>query len=122
VQLSFIQLDVFRASWKRLKLTDDDLRALELAIMTNPTAAPSMRGTGGLRKIRFAPSALDGGKRGGARACYAYFGPYGLVYLCLVFAKSDQANLNAAERTWARRIIGELDRGLRENFGKGRTP
>ena len=122
MRLGFIQLDVFRAGWKRLKLTDDDLRALESAIMANPTAAPSMRGTGGLRKIRFAPSASDGGKSGGARVCYAYFGPYGLVYLCLVFAKNERANLSAAERTWARRVIGELERGLRENFGKGRTP
>jgi hypothetical protein len=54
--LSLIQLSAFRSNWKRLKLTDDDLRALESAILADPAGAPIMRGTGGLRKIRFAPA------------------------------------------------------------------
>lgn len=122
MRLSFIQLEVFRANWKRLKLTEDDLRALEMAIMFHPAGPPVMRGTGGLRKIRFSPSASSGGKSGGARACYAYFAPYDLVYLCMVFAKNEQTNLSAADRGWARRLIVELERRLREASGEGRTP
>jgi hypothetical protein len=80
VELSFIQLTAFASNWKRMKLTDDDLRALEFAIATAPDAPPVMRGTGGLRKIRFAPGRARAGKSGGARVCYAYFGEFGLVY------------------------------------------
>ena len=80
-ELSFIQLSAFSKNWKRLGLTDDDLRVLESAIQNGPTTPPVMKGTGGLRKIRFAPLSHGGGKSGGARACYAYFPDFALVYL-----------------------------------------
>ena len=93
VRLSFIQLSGFRTNWARMKLTDEDLRRLESLILAAPDAAPVMRGTGGLRKVRLAPASSSGGKSGGARVCYAYFADFRLVYLCAVFAKNDKANL-----------------------------
>ncbi|MDB5320851.1 MAG: hypothetical protein JWN40_2482 [Phycisphaerales bacterium] len=95
--ISLIQLPAFASNWKRLKLGDDDLRALESAILVDPAAPPIMKGTGGLLKIRFSPLTSSGGKSGGARACYAYFPEFELVYLCAVFPKSAKANLTAAE-------------------------
>jgi hypothetical protein len=56
VRLSFVQLALFSANWKRMSLTDDDLRALEASIACSPDGHPVVRGTGGLRKIRFALS------------------------------------------------------------------
>ena len=53
--MSFIQLSGFATNWARMKLTDEDLRSLEAAILAAPDAMPVMRGSGGLRKIRFAP-------------------------------------------------------------------
>jgi hypothetical protein len=65
VRLSFIQLSAFAANWKRMKLSDDDLRSLEAAISDAPDRRPVMAGTGGLRKIRFAPEKSAAGKSGG---------------------------------------------------------
>ena len=88
MHLSFIQLSAFSSNWKRMRLTDEDLSALESAIAETPDGPPVMRGTGGLRKVRFAPLRSSGGKSGGARACYVYFADFGLVYLCAAFAKN----------------------------------
>jgi hypothetical protein len=105
-----------------MKLTDEDLRHLESLILAAPGAAPIMRGTGGLRKIRLAPSSSSGGKSGGARVCYAYFTDFGLVYLCAVFAKNDKANLSPAERTEFKKVLDAFARYLREHWPKGWTP
>jgi hypothetical protein len=120
--LSFIQLSAFASNWRQMKLTDEDLRALESAIAEAPEAPPVMRGTGGLRKIRFAPESSGGGKSGGARACYAYFAEFGLVYLCAVFPKNAKANLSAAECEAYRKVLDSFHRYLREQRKKGWTP
>jgi hypothetical protein len=122
VKLSFIQLSGFAVNWARMKLNDDDLRKLESVIQCAPDASPVMRGTGGLRKVRFVPGSSSGGKSGGARVCYAYFPEFGLVYLCAVFAKNVKANLNAAECEAFRKVLDSIRRYLRDNWPKGWTP
>jgi hypothetical protein len=122
VRLSLIQLSAFRRKWDQLKLTDDDLRELEMSIVADPTRPPVMRGTGGLRKVRFAPTASGAGKSGGIRVCYAYLPQFELVYLCAVFAKDEQANLTNEDRNQYRAVLEEFERYLRENWAKGWTP
>ena len=122
-QLSLIQLSSFANNWKRLKLTDEDLRALELAIQADPAGSPVMKGTGGLRKIRFSPASSASGKSGGARVCYAYFAEFNLVYLCAVFPKNSKANLTAAESAAYKSVLHRFSEYLRGNFkSKGTTP
>jgi len=75
-----------------------------------------MRGTGGLRKIRFAPRRAGAGKSVGARACYAYFAEFGLVYLCAVFPKNEKANLTASESEAYRKVLESFRRYLRERL------
>lgn len=122
MELSFIQLSAFSSNWKRMKLSDDDLRALESAIAEAPANAPVMRGTGGLRKIRFAPHDLSAGKSTGARVCYAYFAEFGLVYLCAVFPKNAKGNLSAAECAAYRKVLDSFRRYLHDHWKKGWTP
>lgn len=75
VRSAFIQLNLFATRWSRLGLDDEATRQLENQIMQNPSAAPIIRGTGGARKIRFAPAAWRAGKSGSLRVIYAYFQP-----------------------------------------------
>ena len=89
-------------------LDDDDLIGLEQLIAADPTAAPIMRGTGGLRKVRFAPEGR--GKSGGFRVCYFFHAAPGMVVLARVFSKSAKANISAAERSIIRRLAAEIDR------------
>jgi len=122
VRVSFVQLSGFRLSWRRLKLNDDDLRSLEETIQVGPTRPPVIRGTNGLRKVRFASGSSSSGKSGGLRVCYAYFEEFSLVYLCAVYSKSERANLTAAERAEYGRILEEFRRYLRANWRQGWTP
>ena len=79
MRFSFAQVVVFVARWRKLRLTDEDLQALERQIAADPDAGDVMRGTGGVRKLRFAPPSWNTGKSGAARVCYAASpasGPY----------------------------------------------
>src|SRR5258705_2816285 len=79
--LRFIHIDPFPGQWKRLKLSEEDLQALEVFIASAPTMAPVVPGSGGLRKFRFAVPGSQRGKSGAYRVFYVYFEDYGHVIL-----------------------------------------
>jgi hypothetical protein len=70
---TFLHLDIVDEEWSDLGLVDGDLRELQSAILASPERYPIIRGTGGLRKIRFAPSREARGKRGAYRVGYVRF-------------------------------------------------
>ena len=47
----FVRFPAFTREWERLGLDDSALQALEAEILRDPTRAPVIRGTGGLRKL-----------------------------------------------------------------------
>jgi hypothetical protein len=115
MRLAFVQLSRFAARWTQLKLTDDDLRALEQMLLRNPDAGAVVAGTGGLRKVRFAPPSRHMGKSGAFRVGYAYFRVADTVYFLAIYPKNEQANLAAAEKAEVRKMIEIIGRGLRKN-------
>src|SRR5438552_2591442 len=86
-------------------MNDDDQRRLESALLAWPQAGQVMAGTGGLRKIRYAPLASSGGKSGGIRVCYAWFPAFDQLFFVMAFAKNEQANLTAAEKKQVRKLL-----------------
>jgi hypothetical protein len=111
----FIESKQFTSSWNEMGLyAEADLTELQLTIMSNPKRAPVISGTGGLRKLRFAPPGWEMGKSGAVRVCYAYFEEYGIVFLIVVYRKSEKDNLTATERaaikTYINRAKVALDR------------
>jgi hypothetical protein len=110
--LDFIELKPFTNAWDSLGLDDDALTALQLAIMVDPTTGDVIPGTGGLRKMRFAPHAWHQGKRGALRVCYVYFAEYGIVLLVIVYAKSEKDDLSHAEKTTIRDLIERQEKEL----------
>ena len=74
ILFDFIELPVFTRRWASLGLDDElDLSALQLEILRNPKAGISIRGAGGLRKLRFAPPRWRVGKSGAIRVIYTRF-------------------------------------------------
>ena len=113
--LHFIESSVFTRRWEDLGLDDEnDLTALQLLIMSAPAKNPIVKGTGGLRKMRFVPPEAECGKSGGLRVCYVYVEEYGIVYLVYVYTKHEKDDLDAGERNairdHIRRQKRELDR------------
>lgn len=111
----FVELDEFSDDWQRLGLNlEDDLSALQFAIMANPKGCPVIPGTGGLRKLRFAPCRWNAGKSGGVRVCYVYFESHWHVLLVLVYGKGEQEDLADAEKRAIRKYIRRTEKYLSE--------
>jgi hypothetical protein len=77
-------------------------------ITERPERGAVMQGTGGLRKIRFAPPSWHTGKSGAARVCYVIFAEVAYCHLMAIFAKSEKPNLTAAEKAETRKAIAAL--------------
>ena len=106
----FIQTRTFTRLWEELGFNDADLHRLENELLHNPKIGPVIRGTGKMRKMRFA---FEGrGKSGSARVCYVDFEIYGTIYLLAVFAKSEMENLSKAERNHLKQQIDTLESQL----------
>jgi hypothetical protein len=117
--LHFIELREFTRGWDDLGLDDeDDLTALQIMIMIGPKNHPVIRGTGGLRKIRFAPDDWNKGKSGSVRVCYVYFQDYGIVLLVVAYGKGEKDDLSAADKRAISKLISGIEKELDRMFKK----
>ena len=112
--MDFIQLDGFKRSWQRLKLTEEDLWVLRTMIAAAPLLPPVVPGTGGLRKIRFKDPKSNRGKSGGYRVCYAYFNGFGIVLLMAIYRKGRKDNLTKSECNNIREELGAFEQSLQQ--------
>lgn len=81
----------------------EEYRLLQLALMQRPEAGKVIRGTGGLRKLRWAGSSR--GKRGGTRVIYFWHPPSHQILLLFVFAKNEADDLTAQQRRALRHVV-----------------
>lgn len=109
---TFVQTREFSRNWDRLGFIDDDLRELEEQIMKNPKHWPVVRGTGKLRKMRFAFQ--NRSKRDSVRVCYVDFDVHAVTYLITVYPKNEKDSLSMQECNNIKKLIdileAELDR------------
>ncbi len=111
----FVELPSFRARWKALGMSDEDLRRLELMLLDDPKIGAVLQGTGGIRKVRFAYE--NRGKSGSIRVIYIDFEVYEKIFLLTAFAKADQANLTAKERNDLHGLVEILELDLERKEG-----
>jgi len=114
--LRFVQFPMFLREWQRLRLGDEDLRALERELIDSPEKAPVIERTGGLRKLRFSPPGSGRGKSGAYRVCYAHFPAYGTIALFVVFGKNERSDLSAAEARATANALKAFEIELRRAF------
>ena len=108
MERTFVYLKKFSDKLDALDLTDDDLIPLEKHLSENPSAGSVIRGTGGLRKLRWT---LDTGKSGGIRVLYVDVIVKEQIYMIDVFSKSEKDNLTDAERNAMKQVVSKLKRG-----------
>ncbi len=104
MRVNFIELHGFRDDWRRLGLTDEDLWAAQSMLGANPTGFPVIQGTGGLRKLRFAPP-KKGGRRRWLRICYVYFKEAAVILLVVAYAKNEADDIPASDKKYFRELI-----------------
>lgn len=106
----FVIVSIFDSEWKKLGLTDDDLKELEYRILENPTIGSVISGTKSLRKMRIS---LPGrGRSGGARVLYVDFVFAKKTYLINVYAKNKKENLTKEETNQVNKLINALESEL----------
>ena len=106
----FVELPSFRSEWKAMGLNDEDLRRLQEEILANPKIGAVMRGTGGVRKMRFAYE--QRGKSGSIRVIYIDFEIHEKIFLLTAYPKSEKDNLSQAERNELHQLVDVLEEQL----------
>ena len=86
-------------------IADEQYQRLQIALMLRPEQGDVIRGTGGLRKVRWA---LPGsGKRGGLRIIYYWSAGDRAFYMVYAYAKNEQGDLSATQARALGRLVRE---------------
>jgi mRNA-degrading endonuclease RelE of RelBE toxin-antitoxin system len=101
--MEFIETPIFTKLLSGL-LADDQYHKLQVTLLFRPDAGAVIKGSGGLRKIRWAP--VGSGKRGGLRVIYYHDEPY-RIYMLFVYRKNERENLTPEQLKVLRTIIKE---------------
>ena len=103
VIMKFVETSIFTKQIQSL-FSDESYRELQTSLMIRPDAGAVIKGTGGLRKVRWKlPGA---GKRGATRVIYYYDAPE-TIYMVFVYKKTDQADLAPEQVKVLKRLVEE---------------
>ena len=91
MMFSFIETQLFSRLVQRY-LTDENYAQLQDELIQNPEAGTVIRGSGGVRKLRWA--ATDRGKRGGYRVIYFVRRSKGIFWMLTIYPKSETASIS----------------------------
>lgn len=97
-----IETPIYAKKVERI-LTNDQREAFAAFIAENPGAGSVVRGSGGVRKVRWAHRGR--GKSGGARVIYYNRLANGEIWLLTLFAKSDRSTIPAHELKMIKEVI-----------------
>ncbi len=101
--MHFVETPIFTKQIDFL-LEEGDYRRFQITLALNPEAGDIIRGSGGLRKIRW--SAQGRGKRGGIRIIY-YLIQDNEIYLLLAYPKNKQEDLTHDQLCILRNLVNE---------------
>jgi len=111
---TFVELPPF-ARVRETYLDDDAYKGLQTDLMKNPEAGDVIKGTAGLRKLRFADEKRGKGKRGGLRVIYYWKIAEDQFWLFTLYDKDEADDLTAAQRKFLREL---LERALQARSAK----
>lgn len=103
--MEFIETPTFSRMLHDL-LPDEELRNLQNLLVMNPERGAIIRGSGGIRKLRF--GILDRGKSGGLRLIYYWKKEFQQIFLLVIYSKSKKDNLSSAETAFLRKLVKEI--------------
>jgi hypothetical protein len=100
----FIETPIFTEDVSN-ELSLEEYRQMQVALMLRPEQGAVIRGSGGLRKVRWGRSGK--GKRGGLRGIYYWEAKSETFYMLTIYRKSKQENLSPGQLRILRRLVAE---------------
>ena len=86
-------------------LDEDSYRLLQIELAENPEKGVIVRGSGGVRKLRWSGSGR--GKRGGTRVIYYWATEQDVILMLVAYAKNEMDDLTPAQCRVLRRLVEE---------------
>jgi hypothetical protein len=86
-------------------LDEDSYRLLQLHLLHVPDSGDIIQGSGGIRKIRWAPT--GSGKRGGARIIYYWAVDADTALMLFAFQKNERADLTPGQLKQLASVVKE---------------
>ena len=103
-------MPIFDKQWRAMGLDDNDLQALQIELLKDPQIGSVIKGTGKLRKMRFAFP--NRGKSGSSRVLYVDFVLAKTIYLIFAYPKNEKDNLTDEERNNIKKMIEKIEQSL----------
>lgn len=98
----FVESPTFTTLVREL-LSDDSYAALQVHLAAHPDAGDVIRGTQGLRKVRWASEGR--GKSGGVRVIYFHVVSADQIRMVLIYPKSAKVDLTQADKKRLNRML-----------------
>lgn len=99
-----IETSVFARQVREL-LSEEEYRELQIALVRRPQAGSVIKGSGGLRKVRWAVRRR--GKRGGVRVIYYWAVAPDQLLMLLIYRKSERDDLTPDQLKTLKRLVEE---------------
>ena len=93
--VTVVEMPTFEAAARKVKLTEAEFLEIADYLSRHPEAGDVIKGTGGIRKMRFARP--GGGKRGGYRIIHFFMTRSRPLYLLSIYAKAHKGDLSPKE-------------------------
>jgi hypothetical protein len=87
-------------------LSDEEYAALQGHLVAHPESGVVVRGSGGVRKIRW--RAGGKGKSGGVRVIYYWAAAAHQIFMLTVFGKGEKEDLSSADLKKVARLLAEM--------------
>jgi hypothetical protein len=102
--MEFFETPVFTKLIQNL-ISDEEYHLLQLQLSVRPESGDIIKGSGGIRKLRWAGSGR--GKRGGIRVIYYYFTKDEQIYMLYAYPKSKKDDLTADQLKQLKQLVEE---------------
>ena len=102
--MDIIETSIFTSQIVKL-MTDEEYADLQSALVKKPDAGKIIRGSGGIRKLRWATKGH--GKRGGARIIYFWFVSPRKLLMLFAYPKNALSDLSSKQLKILKQVVEE---------------
>ena len=102
--MEFFETPIFTKLISKL-ITDEEYHLLQLQLSIRPESGDMIKGSGGIRKLRWAESGR--GKRGGIRVIYFFYNHDDQIYMLYAYPKNERDDLSKDQLKLLKKLVEE---------------